>query len=88
MDRKYIKAMNYADGDMVNCLGQRWVIERDKDDPDVWWASNSDGEEIEFFPGTEDWHDKLGDRPKTALADAIEEANDNESHIKQKLGLY
>ena len=52
--------MNYADGDMVNCLGQRWVIERDKDDPDVWWASNSDGEEIEFQPGTEDWHDKLG----------------------------
>jgi hypothetical protein len=52
--------MNYADGDMVNCIGQRWVIERDKDDPDVWWASNSDGEEIEFFPGTEDWHDKLG----------------------------
>ena len=48
----------YQDGDFINHRGQRWVIEEDNE-TSTWWASNSDGEEIEFILGTEDHHDSF-----------------------------
>ena len=48
---------HYSKGDKIHTRGQAWVLDQDEYDPDVWWASNSDGEEIEFIPGTEDHHE-------------------------------
>jgi hypothetical protein len=62
---------HYSTGDMIHTRGQAWVLDQDEHDEDVWWASNSDGEEIEFIPGTEDYHEPF-----------------DQSHIKQKLGVY
>ena len=42
---------HYSTGDMIHTRGQAWVLDQDEYDPDVWWARNKDGEEIEFIPG-------------------------------------
>tara|TARA_A100001515_G_scaffold141845_1_gene139425 strand:+ start:484 stop:711 length:228 start_codon:yes stop_codon:yes gene_type:complete len=62
---------HYSTGDLIHTRGQAWILDQDEYDKDVWWARNKDGEEIEFIPGTEDYHETF-----------------NESHIKQKLGVY
>ena len=45
----------YSEGDMVVINGRHYIL--DKQDDDIWWASDEDGAEIEFHPGSEDHHE-------------------------------
>ena len=45
----------YSKGDMVIVQGTPYILDTKEDD--IWWASDQDGAEIEFHPGSEDHHE-------------------------------
>ena len=46
----------YSKGDFVIVQGTPYILDTKEDD--IWWASDQDGAEIEFHPGSEDHHEK------------------------------
>ena len=61
----------YSEGDLVLVNGRSYVL--DEYDDGIWWATDDDGGDFEFRPGSEDHHEPVGesgtgDRPVSSMS--------------------
>jgi hypothetical protein len=50
---------NYQKGDLVVLNGRSYIL--DEFDDGIWWATDDDGGDIEFHPGSEDHHEPMAE---------------------------